>query len=250
MKWLTRLRRSRVSVATLRPKRRVYALGDVHGCVELMDQALKLVTDDLAAREAPATLVTLGDYVDRGPASAAVLTRLRELSSFGCPVVSLLGNHERMMCDFLADPAEHGPMWLRNGGMATLASYDVTVSSDMAGMAEALRRALPDGTLAWLEAQPLLWRSGNLVCVHAGFDPAISIASQKTRTMLWGHPAFLRERRRDGAWVIHGHTIVSEPSIKDGRIAVDTGAYASGRLTVGVIEPQRVSFLTAEGAMR
>src|SRR6056297_3043779 len=97
--------------------------------------------------------------------------------------------------------------------------------------------------IAWLRARPLSWRSGNVWALHAGADPHQPLDSQGDEVLLWGHPAFRRSPRRDGQWVVHGHTIVEHPHTAEGRIAVDTGAYATGRLSAALIECGAVRFL-------
>ena len=160
-----------------------------------------------------------------------------------------MGNHERMMLEFLDDPAGRGARWLGNGGLQTLASFGIgglgarPALEDMTKASEALAVALPDGMEAWLRALPLMWRSGNLVCVHAGMNPAKPPEAQEASTLLWGHPKFLSQPRRDGLWVVHGHTIVEAPEAQAGRIAVDTGAYHSGRLTAAALSAGQCRFL-------
>lgn len=213
------------------PDRPVWAIGDVHGRADLLDRLLELI------RPTPGELVvTLGDYVDRGPESRSVIERLAGRAD----TLSLMGNHEAMLVDFLDAPETCGPLWLRNGGGATLASYDVAEDSFEA-TAGALRAAL-GSTEAWLRALPRLWRSGNLIAVHAALDPARPPERQDPTTLVWGHPAFDRTARRDGVWVVHGHRIVPEPLVRSGRISIDTGAFATGRLTAARIaagEPVR-----------
>ncbi|MBZ8117576.1 serine/threonine protein phosphatase [Roseovarius sp. LXJ103] len=240
-----------VSFASLAPSQRVYAIGDVHGCADLLERLLESIDADLRAfgSDEP-QLIFLGDYVDRGEASDRVLARLFALSRERPEAVRcLMGNHERMMLEFLDDPAGRGARWLGNGGLQTLASFGIgglgarPALEDMTQASEALAAAMPEGMEAWLRALPLMWRSGNLVCVHAALDPAEPPEAQKAGTLLWGHPKFLSEPRRDGLWVVHGHTIVEEPEARSGRIAIDTGAYHSGRLTAVAISAGQCRFL-------
>ena len=236
--------------APLQPDVRVYAVGDIHGRHDLLMSALARIDGDLAGCDGPSALVFLGDYVDRGAQSAQVLEKLRALPGTSpTPVVTLMGNHERMMLDFLADPVSCGRLWLHNGGLTTMASFgieDTDISDpDALGSAAAdLRAALPAGLEIWLSNLPLLWRSGNLVCVHAALDPRLAVAGQADTTMIWGHPDFRTTPRRDGIWVAHGHTVVDVPEMADGRIALDTGAHFSGLLTVGVLEQGTLRTLT------
>ncbi len=109
---------------------------------------------------------------------------------------------------------------------------------------DALLRAAGDDLVAWMRGLPLVWSSGNLHVTHAGGDPASPIEPRRGHGLLWGHPDFLRKSRQDGYWMVHGHYVVSEAASTGGRISVDTGAYATGRLTAALIEPGSVRFLS------
>ncbi|MGH1576151.1 metallophosphoesterase family protein [Planktotalea sp.] len=223
----------------MKPERPFYAIGDIHGCLDQLHAALNRVDDDVEALNIDdPTLVFLGDYVDRGPASAQVLEELIQLSlSDPDAVVCLMGNHERMMLDFLDDPLKAGPQWLKFGGRETLESYGITGVDAEAGKeqlyeaCEELWDAMPEGTEAWLRHLPLHWSTGNMHCVHAGLDPVASIKQQSQDVMLWGSNAFLKTPRSDGNWVVHGHTIVDKPIWENSRISLDTGCYFTGELT-------------------
>lgn len=218
------------------PERPFIAVGDIHGRVDLLEQFLDL---------APAhPVVCVGDYVDRGDHSAEVLRRLFERSDITC----LSGNHEEMMLKFVENPEQAGPRWLRYGGLQTLASFGIAgVTDSSSGKAltdarDALRGAMGDALIGWMQGLATHWQSGNVAVVHAGADPARTIKEQKTQALHWGHPDFARRERKDGIWIVHGHTIVDEPVAENGRIAIDTGAYATGTLTAALIEPGHVSF--------
>lgn len=234
--------------AGLAPDAPFVAIGDIHGRADLLGTLLAL----LGAQAGPDwPLVCLGDYVDRGERSAEVLAMLQA----GCwpgPVICLKGNHEAMMLDFLEDPVRVGPFWLRHGGAQTLTSFGIDPPDirpdccpDALGAArDQLRAALPPGTEAWLHALPLSYRSGNVLAVHAGADPRAAPDRQEERTLLWGHPEFLRRARRDGVWVVHGHTILDTLCAEGGRIGLDTGAYASDRLSAALITREGCRFVT------
>ena len=244
---LMRRRRAAVAPALPAPDRPLAVIGDIHGRADLLDQLLQRL-----AREAPgARLVTVGDYVDRGAESRAVIARLRGLDGALC----LRGNHEQMLLDFLDAPIEAGARWLRNGGVATLASYgialDVTGShDDIMRARDTLRAAMADDA-AWLAALPLFWQSGDVLICHAGPDPALPVPGQPDEHFLWGHPRFLRDARADGLWVAHGHWIQERAHVRGRRIAVDTGAWHSGRLSAAVLVPGRKPrFVVARGPGR
>ena len=231
--------------AELAPARLLYVVGDIHGCDDLLKCLIEKIDKDASDR--PHDLVFVGDYVDRGEASASVISRLHALSRQD-HVTCLMGNHERMLLDFLDDPVKNGRHWFSNGGLQTLASFGVggvteTASPEvMVKARDTFERKL--GPLKyWLSNLRLCFQSGNIFTTHAAAHPQHSIENQPAKVMLWGNRAFLQETRQDGNWVVHGHYVVENPLSRNGRIGVDTGAYATGRLTSAKIEKNRVSFL-------
>lgn len=216
------------------PEVDVAVIGDLHGRADLLEQMLTM----LAKEASEAQVLCVGDYVDRGPDSKAVLQRLRSHSG---NMICLLGNHEVMMLDFLEDPVEHGGRWLRNGGVTTLASFGINLDEGL-GRAEllkardALQAELGDGTRDWLDGLPIYWQSGNLLVTHAGPDPKLPIDRQDEASFLWGHNRFLRDARNDDLWVAHGHWIKDRGTCASARIAVDTGAWTTGKLTAAFIQ--------------
>jgi serine/threonine protein phosphatase 1 len=237
-----------------RPETMTYVVGDLHGRSDLLELMLELIDAHIGGTgSTDPRLVFVGDYVDHGPDSAGGVARMRELTrDFPENVTCLMGNHERMLLDFLADPALRGPRWLREGGAATLASFRVDAAdlnpaappeawADAAGR---LTAALGSEARDWLDGLPLSWSSGNLWVVHAGADPTRPMAEQTARVLLWGHPEFDSAPRGDDAWVAHGHVERDTPSLADGRIGVDTAAWSTGRLTCVAIRPDgRHAFL-------
>ncbi|WP_319637513.1 metallophosphoesterase family protein [Roseitranquillus sediminis] len=218
-------------------------MGDVHGRADLLRQMLE--RSEEAAPDA--VLVTVGDYVDRGPDSREVL----DILGASGDLVALRGNHEDMLLRFLDDPEAEAPRWLRNGGRATLASFgvpDPKEASELSETAKALRAAL-GATEAWLRALPPAWLSGDVFVTHAGADPARPPEDQEHEVMTWGHPLFSHRARSDGLWVARGHRIRWRPSARHRRIQVDTGAWRTGRLTAALVRPgERVRFLTVRGS--
>lgn len=233
--------------APIAPERAFFAIGDIHGC----DALFARLIDRLLARPGDAPIICVGDYVDRGEDNAAVLRRLYDLdAALGERFVCLRGNHEDMFLKFMEAPAERGARWLRYGGLQTLASFGVRgVSEGTTGQALVdVRDRLRDdlGPIeAWLRDRPLCWQSGNVAVVHAGADPAVPIDLQDDATLMWGHRDFDHVARQDGVWVVHGHTITTTPTVTNGRIAIDTGAYATGRLTAAMVVPGDVEFIQA-----
>jgi serine/threonine protein phosphatase 1 len=212
-------------------------IGDVHGRADLLSALVGRL-------DGKARILLVGDYIDRGEESAQVLDYLIARPEIEC----LMGNHEAMCLAFLDNPMKHGARWLRNGGLQTLASFGVPASPDpdsFPGVRDALARSMGDERIDWLRALPLFRQVGNLVVTHAGADPARPFPEQEDRSLLWGHPDFGRTPREDGLWVAHGHVIVDDPFVRDGRIAVDTGAYATGRLTAALVSGDAVDFVSA-----
>ncbi len=214
--------------ANLEPHSPLYIIGDVHGRIDLLDRIL-------AAGPQNAQIIFVGDLIDRGEDSSSVLIRVKELCYHGA--ICLMGNHEKMMLDFLDNPIERGPRWLRYGGLQTLQNYGIRGVSERAregallSARDRLEAVLQAGMIDWLKNLPLHWSSGNIHVVHAAADPTIALNSQDSRTLLWGASSFWKQPRTDGQWVVHGHTVVEEAAAQNGRISIDTGAYATNVLT-------------------
>ncbi len=232
--------------APIAPDAAFFVIGDIHGRLDL----LQALISRIAAMTPEAKIVCVGDYVDRGEQSKGVLDYLFARANAQPGLTCLMGNHEAMMLRFLDNPQANAARWLAHGGLQTLASYDIRgISENTSGVAivearDMLRARLAPGQEAWLRALPDRWRSGNVAVVHAGADPAQSLEDQRGEHLIWGHPDFAASMRSDGLWIVHGHTIVPAPSAQNGRISIDTGAYATGRLSAAHISPGGVAFLT------
>jgi serine/threonine protein phosphatase 1 len=227
------------------PDQPFLAIGDIHGRADLLERLEQIILNE--APGLPAVFV--GDYIDRGENSARVIELLMSSSQTGDqPVFCLKGNHEEMCLRFLDEPLTYGERWLKYGGLQTLASYGVRpAGSDPTALKRArddLALAMGDAAIDWLRSRPTMWRSGNVCVTHAGADPSRPLESQSERALLWGHKDFAEKPRADGQWVVYGHVITDRPSATRGRIAVDTGAYATGRLTAALISQESVRFLT------
>ncbi|MEM1430335.1 MAG: metallophosphoesterase family protein [Pseudomonadota bacterium] len=249
------------------PDRLTYAVGDIHGCLDQLEQMLDEIERDAVGT--PYHIVFLGDYVDRGPQSAGVLRLLHALDTAAPPeagsqaapagVTCLLGNHDFMMLDFIAEP-EDGVNWLLVGGGETLMSFGIPhagflgtrggeLAQRVAAQAAALAEAMGDDLIDWLANRPLWWQSGDLVAVHALTEPEKPMQEQSDATLLWARPARNLAARGDGTWVVHGHTIVSEPTVRARHVNVDTGAFRGGPLTAAVFAPgEAVRFLPVHKA--
>lgn len=215
----------------------VYAIGDIHGCLRLLEALHEKILADAEGRpEGRKVVIYLGDYVDRGPESRQVIDLLLDDPLPGFEAVHLKGNHEDLMLDFLDDPAQ-GPGWIVNGGVATLASYDVVpkqalpLSELLAGLHADFRAALPERHRAFLAGLGLHHTEGDYAFVHAGIRPGVPLAAQSEEDLLWIREEFLWSSASHGRVVVHGHTPVTEPDIRPNRIGIDTGAVLYGVLT-------------------
>lgn len=227
---------------------RVYAVADIHGRLDLLLRLEAQIREDLAARPTAAPLICyLGDYVDRGPASAGVVERLAAPPCDGLRRAFLKGNHEDRMLAFLEAPAANGPGWMNFGGRQALASYGLSKAQieaeDWPVLRDALAAALPPPHLAFLRALRLALRWGGYLFVHAGLDPARPLSDQDPHDLMWIREPFLTSDRDFGLRVVHGHVIHPEPVLRANRIGLDTGAYRSGVLTCGVLEGETVRVL-------
>jgi len=234
---------------TFAPETAFCAIGDIHGRLDLLKPLHEKLRADYGA-ETP--VIFLGDFVDRGPDTAGVLSFVQQaITADPAHNIGIMGNHEQMMLEFIDDPAGNGTRWLRFGGQDTLRSFGIDQdvapddAEDLVDLADALEAAMPDGMLAWLRQLPAIWSTGNMHCVHAGIDPNVEPNAQKTRTLINGHPAFLTRPRDDKATVVHGHTVMEQAAVWDGRVSLDTGAYYTDQLTAAYIEPGKCTFITA-----
>ena len=192
------------------PEFATYVVGDLHGRADLLERALDRIDEHVGRTGARnPQVVFVGNYIDHGPESAATLTRVWELSKeLPQNVTCLMGNHERMLLDFLSDPKTRGPRWLRSGARPTLESFGLHTSQLEPGCAPelfrqealALRNQVAPALLDWLENLPLSWNSGNLWVVHAAADPQHAMDDQSPRVLLWGHPEFEALIEDDEAW--------------------------------------------------
>lgn len=223
---------------SLPPGQLVYAIGDIHGRVDLLTRLLaKIEADAAAAADADRkALVFLGDYIDRGPDSRRVVDVLLDGLPRGFSTHFLKGNHEAMLLDFLLDPATLR-QWLANGAATALQSYGVDVSGlERSGAAaelwrEAFFSRLPDSHLRFFEELELAVSFGDYFFVHAGVRPGVPLDAQSPTDLLWIRGEFLRSRADFGKIVVHGHTPGPAPDIRANRIGIDTGAVFTNRLT-------------------
>ena len=221
--------------------RRVYAVGDVHGCREKLAALHALIAADVRARPTgSAVLVHLGDYINQGSDSAGVL----ELLSAGPPVsgvgvVNLLGDHERMLLDALDGDRAAATDWLWAGGKEALASWGL----DSELPREAWESRLPAAHVAWLRGLVLSHREGEYLFVHAGIRPGMSLSEQTRDDLTTMRQPFLSSEQDYGLVVVHGHSSSPSVPIAANRIGLDTGAGIGGKLTCAVLEDDLVGLL-------
>lgn len=234
-----------------------FAVGDIHGRADLLGEMLASLEQRAAAerREGGEPIaIFLGDYVDRGPNSRDVIDLLLQGRPHGYRRHCLKGNHEQSMLQFLETPLENRA-WILQGGAETLVSYGVqppppvgTQDEDWVAVAEMLRARVPPAHLDFLHRLERYVVYGDYAFVHAGVDAGRSLEAQTDDDLYWSRDRFIASKRRFSHRVVHGHTPVDQPYIDQRRIAVDTGAYASGKLTAARFEGEDVSFLSVSEA--
>jgi serine/threonine protein phosphatase 1 len=227
--------------ASLPPNQRIYALGDIHGCAARLAQLHGLIAEDLLRRPvAEATLLHLGDYVDKGGDSAGVLAHLTgSVPLAGLAQVNLGGNHEAAMLAALEGAPGDVADWLWCGGRATLDSYGLSADAAPAVWAA----AIPPEHLRWLRGLRRCHRAGGYLFVHAGIRPGVALEQQVPEDLIRIRQPFLSSEAQHGAVVVHGHTARAEPEIRHNRINLDTAAWSGGPLTCAVLEADRIGFL-------
>lgn len=231
---------------------RLYVIGDTHGCLDTLEEMYALIQRDLDW-DPPADwhLVLLGDYVDRGPDSRGVLDWVAARLAEG-RTTAVLGNHDAMFLEAMEmDDGPNLELWLRIGGMQTIASFGV---EDVPPGPGALRRLLlaevPERYRNLIRERPLTHRAGDYLFVHAGVDPERALDDQLAEDLVWIRRPFLDSDAEYEAVIVHGHTPVEEIEIRPNRIGLDTGAVFGGRLSCLVIDGDRRRYLAVDGPPR
>jgi serine/threonine protein phosphatase 1 len=228
---------------------RIYAIGDIHGRVDLLRQLHRLIHEDAYRRQAPRNVVVyLGDYVDRGDESRGVIDLLLDEPLPSFESIYLKGNHEESMLRFLEDTTV-GPPWLFYGGGQTLASYGVRPpemplnARELVRAQRELAERLPSRHRRFLVDLALTHSEGDYFFAHAGVRPDVPLDQQTAQDLMWIRDEFLLSEANFGKIVVHGHTIVPRPDVQRNRIGIDTGAFASGHLTCLILEGSQLGFL-------
>lgn len=233
--------------APLAPDETFYAVGDVHGMDDALGDMIAVIDADAAAQGIENhRIVMVGDYTDRGPDSKAVIDRLMTLQAErGEQFICLLGNHDDYILKFLDDPTK-ADRWLRLGGTDTLWSFDIRLfegasDEEKQRAAKVFEAAMGPERVQFFRNLRLSFQSGNVFVAHAGAEPNTPIEDQKKSDLIWIRN--VTKARKDGIWVVFGHTVQSDPIKKDGRIAIDTGCVFSGNLTAARIGPDACRFM-------
>jgi serine/threonine protein phosphatase 1 len=226
----------------------VYAIGDMHGRLDLLTRLRAMIVADADTRSATRKVVVyLGDYIDRGPESRGVIDLLIDKPLPGFESIHIKGNHEASLQYFLTNP-EESTGWLNYGGDATLYSYgvrppDPSKPEEMVAAQEAFAEALPPEHLDFYRSLKYLHIEGDYAFVHAGVRAHVPIEQQIPEDLMWIRDDFLLSPADFGKLVVHGHSITGLPEVRANRIGIDTGAYATGTLTCVVLEGTEHSFL-------
>jgi serine/threonine protein phosphatase 1 len=209
----------------------VYAIGDIHGCFDQLKALEEKIVADASDIEGEKWIICLGDYIDRGPASAAVLDHLSSPPPAGFRRFCLAGNHEEAFLDYLVSEGRREG-WLSFGGIDTLASYGLYIEGkNKRSLPMAIQSYMPNEHLIFLESLPEMISIPGYCFVHAGIDPGMPLNSQLSQVLLWSRPQeFDWDAVALDFVVTHGHTPVKEVEFSKNRINVDLGAYTRGIL--------------------
>jgi len=223
---------------------RIYAIGDIHGEVGLLDLLLDEIRADAEKHAVDRKLlIFLGDYVDRGPDSRGVIERLNKGPPEGFEQICLLGNHEEMLLGCLRGIPRLAMLWLMNGGDAACRSYGIDPSQSPEVIGEELRRLMPQEHKKLLHTLRLCHREGGYFFTHAGIRPGVPVEQQRREDLIWIGKAFTESQADHGCVVVHGHSPVAEPEDLPNRINVDTGAAYGNALTAVALQSTGREFL-------
>jgi len=229
----------------------IYAIGDVHGCYDQLLELEAVIAADGRDLDGEKWLVTLGDYIDRGPRSADVIAHVMGPAPAGFRRFSLFGNHESLLLDFIDNPAAT-PDYLEWGGLRTLASYGIDLDYPPLRASAPVRRllldALPPEHLRFIAELPIYLSLPGWLFVHAGIRPGVPLAGQTNDDLIWIRAPFLTSQLTGGLRVVHGHTPGPDIVVTPHRIDVDTRCFSTGRLSAVRVTPDgHTKFFTVEG---
>ncbi|MEJ8309308.1 metallophosphoesterase [Agrobacterium larrymoorei] len=259
MKWIkgaffkkkqkTTTARRRIDTGDQEPSYPIYAIGDIHGCIDLLRDAESRIVNDMSLSGRSGLVVLLGDYVAKGPASQTVLDHLIRPSNHGLRRLALCGNHDDVFYKVLQHPDAY-PTWLSQAGKQTLLSYGIDLDYlkrqkgfGSAALTEVMREGIPQEHIDFLAGLPVSLKVGPYLFVHAGIKPGVPLDAQHDSDLLWIREPFISQGPDLPLVVVHGHTPRLEVSFGPGRIGIDTGAFQTGNLTVLKIDRGDVSVL-------
>jgi serine/threonine protein phosphatase 1 len=237
----------------------LYAIGDIHGHLDLLQAVHDLIADDMA-RHGPGQVIHIGDLVDRGPDSRGVINFLMQGIAASKDWIVLKGNHDRLFTRFHRDPEDRDPRlwselsWLhpRLGGATTLASYGVENAADRPTdkvHSDAVQ-AVPAAHMDFIDRLPLYHQTHDALFVHAGIRPGVALKDQTEADLIWIREPFLTEPASFGPLVVHGHTTISAATHYGNRLNLDSGAAYGGSLSAVVIEGREAALLTPQGRQK
>lgn len=223
---------------------RVYCIGDIHGCLDLLKKLHKKITNHSKDYKGTKKLIYLGDYVDRGPDSKGVIDHLLSEPLAGFDITYLRGNHEQSILEFLAEPVKTRA-WLNYGGLETLLSYGVRLEklpsndNDLFYLRNQLEGRFPKSHHEFISNTKFFHDEGSYYFCHAGIKPGTPLENQQPSDLMWIRDKFISSTQHHEKIIVHGHTISDEVDTQPNRTGIDTGAYASGKLTCLVLEGNR-----------
>lgn len=230
--------RRRLDLGDREPDYAIYAIGDVHGCVDLLRSAEDAIVEDVRKSGVAGLIVLLGDYVDRGPNSAAVIDHLMAPTASKTRRLALCGNHDDLLLRFFDSPRDN-LSWLEMGGRETLSSYGLDgnyvsahTRADAANLKTEMAARIPETHIAFLRNMPVYLKVGRYLFAHAGVRPGVQLEAQTDEDLMWIREPFISRGHQLPFMLIHGHTPFKDVSLGPNRIGIDTGAYVTGKLAV------------------
>ena len=227
----------------------VYAIGDVHGCLDQLVAMERRIASDGLELEGEKWIVTVGDHIDRGARSREVIDHVMGPAPQGFRRFALLGNHEAMLLDFLQNPAAHA-YYLEEGGSETLASYGIDLGTPLRSQSGALRalEALPAEHRKFMAELPVYLALPGWLFVHAGIRPGVPLSMQTDDDLIWIRSPFLTSQLTGGLRIVHGHTPSQDIVATPHRIDIDTHCFHTGRLSAVRVTPDgRTKFFSMDG---
>lgn len=232
------------------PEELLIAIGDIHGCYDLLQKLVEEIDDTILTKTDKAvTFIFIGDYGDRGLNTPDVFDYLIALSK-QAKCIFIRGNHDQTLLDFIKDPAV-GEQWFTYGGRETLGAYGVGLTKLTGGQHDwqDIHRTFTDNFplshLNFLKETTYQYEAGDYMFVHAGVNPKRSLKKQRPHELMWIREPFLNHNKKFKKFIIHGHTPNEGPDIQQYRLGIDTGAYATGVLTAVALENAQRRFIYA-----